>query len=256
MNHPHQQSIDIHPLDIPDHYRAFLATEGLSIGARNGHKERMLMVADSQSARTASNRSPIPLLISENVPAERACLVPLLTLALSLWDHAALEIGETAVFTEGCRHSDLIALVAQWRGALRVIRLSDRCDPVDEGGATEIVPISSPEAARELLLEKLGGAPGVAMVDFGGRSEILDLLLETIPQWGRLILAGSKMQLTTLDFYNNVHRKCITLSSFLFESQALFYETGKYAVYVRNALQILSSDEMALACERAAGLVS
>ena len=59
-------------------------------------------------------------------------------------------------------------------------------------------------------------------MELSGRAEVLDILLEMMPRWSRLLLAGPAGQPVTIDFYKNVHRKGAVIAAMDVEAGSIF----------------------------------
>jgi len=149
-----------------------------------------------------------------------ALLVPALSKVLEIWDRLELEIGETAVVTENGLASRLSAVVARWYGPAQVVYLGDRNGDFPPG--TVNVETSDPVAALKELRGILDGVPAVAVAELSGQVEKVDLVLEAVPPFSRVMLAGPRRDLLVIDFYTNVHRKGLRLLSGALELQSTF----------------------------------
>lgn len=211
---------------------------------------RVLAPTDQNTIRTIliDARKCIPL--DESLPEERAMRVPALALALAISDAAALELGEVAVFTSGAAHESVVATVAQWRTCRDVIRLRlhdglSVCAP----GVRE-VDGTDPQRAIELIRTEANSAAGYAAIVLSPQPEALDVLLEAMPIWGRLVFGATSSSRATIDFYNNVHRKGVRMVSvpsttrFIFEARA----RPEVAALVERAMRILTCDDLAAVC--------
>ena len=137
-------------------------------------------------------------------------VVPPLAVAVEAWQELGLELGETAVVSGEGLMADLFCLAALWSGACPVIRLGSRNDSIP-GTRCWTVPADDPEPALEQLASRLADAPAVAAVELTGTAVAADILFETIPVYSRLLLAGAAGEPLTIDYYNNIHRKGITV---------------------------------------------
>ena len=137
-------------------------------------------------------------------------VVPPLAAAVGAWQELGLELGETAVVSGEGLLADLFCLAALWSGACPVIRLGSRNDSIP-GTRCWTVPSDDPEPALEQLASQLADAPAVAAVELTGTAVAADILFETIPVYSRLLLGGSGGEPLTIDYYNNIHRKGITV---------------------------------------------
>jgi threonine dehydrogenase-like Zn-dependent dehydrogenase len=186
--------------------------------------------------------------VPQNLGASAALLAPPLALALWMWDRLRLELGELAVFTGGDVFSPLVGQVALWRGGCPVVMLSGDAHPVSQSGIDVIGTADSAGVARELR-DRIQNKPGFAAIDLSGRPEIIDLFLEVMPRWGRMMLVGSTRDPLTVDFYNNIHRKGVVLLTGVFDPTRIFQEEWG-ATYLSSAFQILQNTEMAAICAR------
>lgn len=185
---------------------------------------------------------PIPQFLG----VQDALLAPPLALALSFWDRLHLELGEAAIYTEGDVFADLLGQVAIWSGACPVIKLCNAiCKSPLVSGESQL--LSDADQALHQLRHRIKEKPGFAAIDLSGRPEIIDLLLEVVPRWGRIMLAGRTRQPLTVDFYNNVHRKGVVLVSSAFEPTYPLQESQSRA-YLPAAFRILQNKEMAAIC--------
>jgi hypothetical protein len=131
-----------------------------------------------------------------------ALRVPVLASVLELWERAGLELGEVAIVGGPHPLSALVAHAAVWSGAGRVMHVGRGA--LAPGIAT--IEASPADAAVARLTGFVAGAPGFAAVDLSGSSAVIELLVATLPRWGRLLLAGPSERFA-VDFYNDVHRK-------------------------------------------------
>lgn len=184
------------------------------------------------------------------LPLQRALAVPPLALALWIWDAAGLEPGEIAVYTSDDTLDRSLAVVAGWRSTRDVIRLV----PVEAAGlplpGVVSLTVAEPEAAGAFLAAAMRGAPGAAAAVLSERTDALDLILEAIPMWGRIVLAAAVTNPATVDFYNNVHRKGCSLLSVPGspgEMLAAFWNDAA-GPYIARAARILQIDRLAAAC--------
>jgi hypothetical protein len=69
------------------------------------------------------------------------------------------------------------------------------------------------EIAPAALGARLKVRPGVAVAELSGRPDVVDLILEAIPMFTRVLFAGPPGDRLTVDFYVNVHRKGLLLRS-------------------------------------------
>lgn len=181
------------------------------------------------------------VLLPPGVTVAQALLVPSLTAVLALWETLQLELGDVAVITSGSVLSPLAAEVALWRGGCPVVTLGPAS--VTDNPATTHIDWSDPEEAGRQLLAAMGNRPGFAALELSGRADMMDLLFESIPRWGRLLLGGSAGQPITVDFYKNIHRKGVTVNTAVLEPGALFNPGAGAAAraQVTHAIRILQN---------------
>jgi hypothetical protein len=191
------------------------------------------------------------LSVPRDLGIEAALAAPPLALALWIWDRLHLELGEAAIYTDGDFFSDLSDLVGQvalWRGGCPVIKVCGDAEEILPAGGRSLTT-TDPDGTLQRLLHWIKDKPGVGAVDLSGRPEMIDLLLEVMPRWGRLMIAGRTCQRLTVDFYNNVHRKGVILSSMVFDPTFVFQ--GRWGVaHLAAAFRILQNKEMAAVCLR------
>ena len=171
-----------------------------------------------------------------DVRPEHAALIPPTAQALRLWHRLGLELGETAIYTDGPGLGSVIGLIAKWHGAVPVIRLT--------GGAGSAVPdvetvdVRDTAAAVERLRALCGSAPGVAALDVSGCGSILSVMLEALPRWGRLLLAGPAPDPFTTAFYTDIHRKGVVVCS-AGDLDSVFTRPEAWEIELRNAARLL-----------------
>jgi threonine dehydrogenase-like Zn-dependent dehydrogenase len=194
------------------------------------------------------------LRITGSLDATRALAVPPLAVALSMWESLHLELGDAAVVTSGSPLSALAAQVALWRGGCPVVDLG----PADSKSVTDVPRIdwSDPEEAARQLTEATARRPGFAAVELSGRAEVLDILLEVMPRWTRLLLAGAAGKPVTIDFYKNVHRKGAVIAATDVEPASIFDVVHGAAVrdQIAAATAALQNTRMASRCLSLLGL--
>ncbi|MGE0462488.1 MAG: hypothetical protein AB7Q16_14065 [Vicinamibacterales bacterium] len=183
-------------------------------------------------------------------PADEAALESAVSTALWVWDTLALEIGEIALVTDGHPSSRLVALAGTWYGASPVFLLSDRDLPALPG--VTLLPAAADADSSRDLTGRLRQRPGVAAVELSGRAPAVDLLLEAVPTWSRLMLAGPRVEPFTIDYYVNVHRKGLRLVSAALDAprtQAVVREASR----LERVRRLLGRPERRQACLRALG---
>lgn len=145
--------------------------------------------------------------VSEQGPA---AVEPYLAAAVGAWQELGLDLGETALVSGDGIQARMLCLAALWHGACPVVRLDSK-DPDIAGVDHCRLPEDDPDPALEALAKRLAAAPAVAAVDLTGRAVVVDALFEVLPGYARLMLAGSGGEPLTIDYYNNIHRKGITV---------------------------------------------
>jgi hypothetical protein len=179
-------------------------------------------------------------------PAEHhsddAALIAPTAQALRLWRRLGLELGEAAIYTGGPGLGDVVGLVAKWHGAVPVIRLTDSAR--DAASDVETVEVADTAVAVEKLRALCAGAPGVAAVDVSGRGTVLSVMLEAMPRWGRLLLAGPAPDPFTTAFYADIHRKGVVVCA-SGDLDSIFTEPAAWDVEVRNAARLLTDPSRA-----------
>jgi hypothetical protein len=218
-------------------------TGGLVLAPVDAEHDSVVRVSETACVRVAGS-----------LDATRALALPPLAAALSLWESLRLELGDAAVFTSGSPLSALAGQVALWRGGCPVVELG----PGESGSASAIPRIdwSDPEAAARQLIEATSKRPGFAAVELSGRADVLDILLEMMPRWTRLLLAGPAGKPVTIDYYRNVHRKGAVIAATDVESASIFDLVRGAAVQaqIAAATQILLNARMAVRCLALLGL--
>lgn len=202
---------------------------------------------------SAEGLIPVPA----NIDTEAALLAPLLAMAFDVWDELSLELGETAVCTGGGPLAGLVTLAAVYRGACPVIRLA--CPEETVAGVKSMTisredTESSVDELRDVFLTR----PGTAVVELTGRADMVDVLLESIPRYSRLMLAGGESEPLTVDYYNNMHRSGITvLARRLQAADALLAPQGsRLASQLARAFRILQDPHRAAESTKAHGALA
>jgi len=158
---------------------------------------------------------------------------------LELWDRAGLELGEAAIVGGPHPLSALVARAALWSGASRVMHVG--AGATGTGIAT--IEASPADAAVAQLTALVAAAPGVAAVDLSGASSVIELLVATLPRWGRLLLAGPSERFA-VDFYNDVHRKGAVVAGVSLEPAALFDRPAPPSALFERAARLLARDDI------------
>lgn len=150
----------------------------------------------------------------KTLPDEAQADVLALAQALWVWDIAGLEAGELAIVAGTTPAPAMIARVGMWRSGRRVVALPrDHRQRQPDHWAENLDPADQP-ATLQRLSAAAAEAPGAAAIVCDANSTLLELVLEAMPAWGRIVLAGETGEPATVDFYNNVHRKgCRILSA-------------------------------------------
>ena len=200
-------------------------------------------VAGSDVEVSASDCVVLPASLNPAV----AVLVPPIAAALALWETLRLELGDAAVWTSGGPLSGLVGQAALWRGACPGIELGEPSGVYDPR-QVEQVHLADTEAAATRLVTLVSTRPGFAAVDLSGRADVIDVLLEVIPRWGRLLLAGPAGTPVTIDYYRNVHRKGIVFATTVLEPSRVFDAHSDVRSQVARACAILGNSRMAAQC--------
>lgn len=163
--------------------------------------------------------------------------------ALWVWDTLDLELGDMVVVTGSSRQARLVALVATWYGPAQVLLVTDDQSSAPAGVTAHPMLAGAEETGS--LSARLGERPGVAAAELSGRTDTIDALLESIPRFSRLLLAGEAREPVTIDYYNNVHRKGVRLVS-----AVLANEEGLpgHAARVERAQRLLARPARRQAC--------
>jgi hypothetical protein len=165
--------------------------------------------------------------------------VPLIASILELWDRAGLELGEVAIVGGPHPLSPLVARAALWSGAGRVLHIGPGALDPD----IEAIAPSPADAAVAKLTAFAAGAPGLAAVDLSGSSSVIELIVATLPRWGRLLLAGPSERFA-VDFYNDVHRKGAVLAGAPLAPATFFDRPVPPTALVERATRLLARDEI------------
>lgn len=185
---------------------------------------------------------PIP----DRLDPEHAMLAPLVALALWGWDCLGLELGELAVYTGIGPLADIVGQIAIWSGAQPLVKLS----PTRHGlklSSNHMISSDDLVDTAETLKKLAFSSPGFAAVDLTGRPEIVDLLLEIIPKWGRLLLGSNHPGKLTIDYYKNIHRKAALVVTNILTPDLIFHKEKKEYMmeYLQRAYRILLTKPLA-----------
>lgn len=183
----------------------------------------------------------------ESLPRADAGSAVTRRLAVSLWawDLLGLELGEIALYTADSSLGGLLAQAALWRGASQVLQIGESTDGKVPPGV-EVVPTDNPLAVIRALAPRAARAPGFAAIDTSGRADTLDIFFEVVPTWGRILLGAEKSQPATVDFYNNVHRKGVTLVCRQLGPEVT--KSPELAPHIERAAAILGNPRLAKQC--------
>ena len=105
----------------------------------------------------------------------------------------------------------------------------------------ETLSLQDPELAVEKLKQRIAGKTGFAAVDLSGLPEIIDVILEALPRWGRVMLLGFESRPVTIDFYKNVHYKGAVILSAVFDPSLVFTKDPELVAQLPRAIRILRS---------------
>ena len=211
-----------------------------------------MVLAPADEGAGSSSRVPASRCfeLPRDLPLDRAVIVPSLAYALWIWDACGLEIGDVAVYTSGSAVDRLIARIAAWRCGGRIIRLDTGDAEWDSAAEVTILEVPDPQEAVEKLAQALRSAPGVAAAVMTGDAAVMDVILEAIPMWGRVVLASRTTDAATVDFYNNVHRKGCRIVSVPGSPDDIFdaHWIQFAASHIVRAVRILQNDALAARC--------
>ena len=215
-------------------------TDAPTLLVRGAHR------AGADVAVSSADCFPLPSGMDPNV----AILVPVLASALALWERAGLELGDAAATTAGHPLSPLVADLARRRGAVPSLVLGPAGDAPEPADGIQLIDWTDPDDATRRLTQIVNKTPGFAAVDLSGRPEIIDVFLEVMPRFGRLVLAGPPGGPTTVDFYKNVHRKGVVIASTPLEPAAVVSATEGQDIraQIPRAAAILSNRRLAERC--------
>ena len=186
-----------------------------------------------ESARETLVRLP------PDLPPAAAILVPVVAEALRAWDLTNPELGTTAIVTGASPWSALMHTVAAWYGAW----------PALLGRSLDGEPRSTADGGSlGALTRALAEAPAVCAMELTGRSDMVDLLLEAVPRYSSVLFAGPRADRLTIDYYVNVHRKGLNLSSTVLSPLRLFRSTTANDVLALRACRFLMNPRYSSAC--------
>jgi hypothetical protein len=145
-----------------------------------------------------------------------------------------------AIYTDGIGLADVIGLVAAWQGALPVVRLTS--GPAIDNVRT--IGIDDAAAAAKGLRSLTSCAPGVAAVDLSGNGDVIAMLLDALPRWGRLMLAGPYPAPFTTAFYTDIHRKGVVVCS-AGDLDNMYANPWEWNADLRNACRLVADPNRA-----------
>jgi len=206
--------------------------EPRSIGSR--------VIAPSSDSFALEVETDTVIPVPDTLETADALLIPPAAIALRLWRALRLELGEAAIYTDGDGLSPFAGLVAAWHGATPVIHVTTGASIVDH----ETVSIVDAVSALDRLRSLTATAPGVAAVDLSGRGTIIGPLIESLPRWGRLMLAGPSAEPFTTAFYTDIHRKGVVVSSGA-ELNSIFSDQGAWQADLQNATRLAMNPKRA-----------
>jgi threonine dehydrogenase-like Zn-dependent dehydrogenase len=191
--------------------------ESYAVGVRDdgGSRQRVLVPCEAAPGQRVEVPASGAIEVPAELPVETALLVPLAAVALRAWDSLRLEIGAAAVVTPGL-WSPILSAVAGWYGATPLL-VRGAGDAASAGSGVDAETVSR-------LSAKLAGCPAVCAIELTGRADTVDLLLESVPKYARVLFAGPQGDRLTIDYYVNVHRKGLHLSSTILSPLGAFTE--------------------------------
>jgi hypothetical protein len=194
------------------------------------------------------------IFVPPGISRERASYIPALVFCLWAWNELSLELGDIAVLTGSSLISRMAGQVAIWRGACPVMGLHRMQNHVP-GIRYPEMDIRDREEMLGWLCQPLKGKSGFAAIDMDGRDWVVDVLLEVLPRWGRLMLAGEAKQSITIDYYNNIHKKGAHIITTRYQPTMIFQSEKWPGVdrHLRRALRILQNEKMAQDLQVAVG---
>lgn len=201
---------------------------------------RVLTIVPGVDVSTLQAHAAQCIRIEEGLSAEAALHAPALALSLWAWEQLQLELGEAAVYTADSPFQHFLGEAALLRGALQVIQLG-HASGYTPPKQVQVLTIDESGSLIAQLKGRLADSVGGAAIDVSGKAEVTDVIFETLPRWGRLMLAAHRTSPINIDFYNNVHRKGIDLRACSFDPLQVF-ETALRVdddVFVRRAMALL-----------------
>lgn len=222
-----------------------------------GHEsssERMALTAISESRPYGAFISINPstcLFLPPDLAPRLAILLPPLAMALAAWNQLSLELGEAAVYVGDGPVSGLLGQAALWRGAMPVLEVGIRQSEWATPGLTAICSSSADKLVAKIR-SSTSQCPGFAAIDTSGSPDMLEVLLDALPKWGRFALCARVSTRATVDFYNNVHRKGARIVGATLDPMLLFdnRHRSRYLPLAIRALNILSDPQLSNGCRK------
>lgn len=233
-----QFKLTVERVQPPVAARGTLQTYGVAT-AEGTATGRVLALLPSPDVGTLEVESTQCIPIDGNLSAQVALHVPALALSLWAWEQMQLEIGEAAVYTAESPFEHFLGETAILRGALPVFQLGAASNYRTPDGV-EVLAVG--ETLLNELKGRLADSVGLAAIDLSGKAEVTDVIFETLPRWGRLLLAAHRPTPINIDFYNNVHRKGIDMRGCSFDPLQVFdpAQRANYEVFIRRAIALLA----------------
>jgi hypothetical protein len=185
------------------------------------------------------------IVLPENI--ETSLLHLILTLAFALFNlqKMKLELGETVLISGDSYTAKIFAKTALFNGALKVIQLGNNSIKSEN---VNFIPFlkEDPDKSIKEVLDLMENSKGFIAVDLSGDPNIIDIILEIIPVWGRLLFAHAHTKNITVDYYNNLHRKGILTYSTINNTEKVFNELKRQRnqQFILNACRILDNKRM------------
>jgi threonine dehydrogenase-like Zn-dependent dehydrogenase len=227
-------------IDVERATRWSATAEPFAVGVRVDSRQRVLVRVEATPGQRidvpASNILNLPL----ELPPDTVLLVPPVATALRAWDLLRPELGTAAAVTPG-PWAPLLSVVARWYGATPM--LVGQSSP-SEGRGADADSVAS-------LAKTLADSPAVCAAELTGRADMVDLLLESLPKYSRVLFAGPCGDRFTIDYYVNVHRKGLQLSSTVLSALDVFSHSEGRDLVLR-ASRLLANPARAASCQYAA----
>lgn len=179
-----------------------------------------------------------------------AIMIPPLAAALAAWFSLRLELGEAAVVvSDEANVSRWLALAAQWYGGMPVVASTSRQGDLGVD-LPEPICSESPDGLVDSIRRDTANRPGWTGLECTGRPEMLEVMLDAVPKWGRIALADQSSSPATIDFYNNVHRKGVRLSGVSLSTTEVFSarEDSSVHQFASRAARILAHPALGARC--------